>query len=191
MSFRLPALILALIGAVMLLIGLGSSPARAQACYPVPHAASAQYELNRFWGVRVPICRLPDGTGGAFANRAAWVVTADQAWLDAIANRYGNWAATGVLAHEWGHMVQGNVPGGTAAELQADCLAGVFFRGRGLPPGIVAQFANLSLDAGDPVWSYVGHGLGVQRRTAVARGYNGLPAFNGRNLAQICPYSAF
>lgn len=165
--------------------------ADAQACRPVPNAALAQDELNRFWGVRVPVCRLPNGTKGAFANRNRWVVTVDQQWLDGIAYQYGTWAATGVLAHEWGHMVQGNVPNGTAAELQADCLAGVFFRGKGLPPGIINQFARLSLDAGDPVWSFNGHGLGQQRYNAVARGYNGLPYFNGTNLAMICPYSAF
>ena len=165
--------------------------AEAQTCYAVPHAATTQRELNNFWGVRVPVCRLPDGTGGAFANRQRWVVTVDQLWLDRIASNYGGWAATGVLAHEWGHMVQGNVPSGTAAELQADCLAGVFFRGKGLPPSIINQFARLSLDAGDPVWSFSGHGLGQQRYTAVSRGYNGFPSFNGRNLAMICPFSAF
>lgn len=165
--------------------------ASAQGCQPALHALSDIQALNLFWGTSVVVCRLPDGSGGAFANRATGIVTVDQSWLDGVAMSHGNWAAVGVLAHEWGHMVQGNVPGTTAAELQADCLAGVFLRGQNLPPSTIAQFAHLNLQYGDPVWSWTGHGLGTQRYNAAARGYNGLPLFNGSNLALICPLSAF
>lgn len=175
----------------ILVLGGQAPKAEAQQCNPVSHAVDDWQRLNQFWGVNVTLCRLPDGAKGAFAYRAAGIVTADQEWLDEIAQEYGSWASTGVLAHEWGHMVQGNVPGGTAAELQADCLAGIFMRGAGLSPLMVEQFARLNLSHGDPVWSFAGHGLGQQRYIAAARGYNGFPAFTGMNLAAICPYSAF
>ena len=56
-----------------------------------------------------------------------------------MAITFGSYAATGILAHEWGHMVQGRVRG-TATELQADCLAGVFMKGSGLPWQTAEQF---------------------------------------------------
>ena len=178
-------------GAIVFALILQAEPVAAQSCVSVPHAAATQSALNNFWGINAKLCRLPPGSGGAFAYRSLGVVTADQDWLDSVAQNNGAWAATGVLAHEWGHMVQGNVPMGTAAELQADCLAGVYMRGVGLPPSTVSQFANLNLLAGDPVWSLAGHGLGGQRYNAAKRGYDGLDYFNGSNLALICPYSAF
>jgi hypothetical protein len=87
-------------------------------------------------------------------------------------------------------MVQGNV-GGTASELQADCLAGIFMRGRGLPQSVIEEFASLNLKAGDPAFSFAGHGLGIQRYNAAMRGYIGFASFNGFNLLEICPLSAF
>lgn len=170
---------------------LAPSSADAQGCAPVPNAAEDQAALNWFWNVAIPLCRIPTGSANAYANRLARVVFADQDWLDQIANHHGSWAATGILAHEWGHIVQGPVSG-TAAELQADCLAGVFMRGAGLTQENVRQFAQANFFAGDAEWSFGGHGTSAQRVTAAIRGYtyytgNRHPAV----LLAICPLSAF
>ena len=110
--------------------------------------------------------------------------------LSGMAALYGSWAATGILAHEWGHMLQGPV-GGTAAELQADCLAGVFMKGVALPWPTVEQFATANFFAGDPRWSYGGHGTGPQRVVAARRGYYGYVGPAGPPLSVLCPLSAF
>lgn len=159
-------------------------------CYPVPHAQQELIALNDFWGTRIPICRLPPGTNNAYANRSQGVVYADQDWLDTMARAHGPFAATGILAHEWGHMIQGPVDG-TAAELQADCLAGVFMRGVGLPWPTVEQFARSNFYAGDDHWSRYGHGTRMQRVNAARRGYYGFAGQRGPALAALCPLSAF
>ena len=86
-----------------------------------------------------------------------WVVWADQVWLDMKAARLGSGAPTGILAHEWGHMIQGNEHG-TAAEFQADCLAGVSLRGMGFPWQTVEQFSLSNFFAVEDHWSPYGHG---------------------------------
>jgi hypothetical protein len=174
---------------VILLLLLISDTAIAQ-CLPVPHAKQELQALNRFWGTNIPICRLPKGTNNAFADDKNGVVMADQDWLDVMATKFGSYAATGILAHEWGHMIQGSVRG-TAAELQADCLAGVFMRGSGLPWQTVEQFARSNFYAGDNHWKLYGHGTGKQRVIAARRGYYGYSGQRGNALAALCPFSAF
>lgn len=164
-------------------------PARAQ-CLPVDHAADDLVALNQFWGTQIPICQIPPGSNNAFADRARGIVWADQSWLDQMAYQFGSWAATGILGHEWGHMIQGNIMG-TAAELQADCLAGVFMRGAGLPWQTVEQFAHSNFLAGDAEWSFGGHGTGTQRVNAARRGYYGYAGQVGYQLIALCPPSAF
>ncbi|MAY02250.1 MAG: hypothetical protein CMQ38_04640 [Gammaproteobacteria bacterium] len=159
-------------------------------CVPVPNANQELVALNNFWGTNIPICRLPAGSNNAYADRNRGVVLADQDWLDVIAFNFGSFAATGILAHEWGHMIQGPY-NGTAAELQADCLAGVFMRGVGLNWQAVEQFAMANAFAGDGHWSLNGHGTSAQRVTAARRGYYG---YNGQirsGLIALCPLSAF
>ena len=159
-------------------------------CTPVYHAQDDLIALNNFWHTQIPICQISPGSNNAYADKANGVVWADQTWLDGIAQRYGSWAATGILAHEFGHMVQGNV-GGTAAELQADCLAGVFMKGAGLPWQDVEQFAGSNFAAGDPWASMNGHGTGLQRVNAAHRGYYGYSGQTGTYLVALCPASAF
>jgi hypothetical protein len=167
-----------------------SGTAHAQ-CVPVTHAADDYRALSAFWGTTFPLCRLADGVGNAFADRSKAIVMADQAWLDRIATQYGPWAATGILAHEWGHMVQGLVQG-TAAELQADCLAGVFMKGAGLSWQTVEQFAAVNWnEGGDPYWTPSGHGTSEQRMLAARRGYYGYYGQTGPALVALCPLSAF
>lgn len=167
-----------------------STRANAQ-CAPVTHAAEDYVALSNFWGTRFPLCRANDGSNNAYAQRGRGVVVADQSWLDRVAQNYGPWAATGILAHEWGHMVQGDV-GGTAAELQADCLAGVFMKGAGLPWATVEQFAAVNWnEGGDPYWTPNGHGTKAQRVFAARRGYYGYVGQAGYSLLALCPLSAF
>ena len=168
----------------------GQNNVLAQRCKPVPHASEDLYALNAFWGTQILICRLPRGTNNAFVDRRNGIVFADQDWLDHIAAKHGNWAATGILAHEWAHLIQGPIRG-TAAELQADCLAGVFLKGMGLPWQTVEQFASSNFEAGDDYWSIHGHGTRVQRVNAARRGYYGYRGQRGRNLIRLCPPSAF
>lgn len=164
--------------------------ANAAACAPLPHATGDQMALNRFWGRSVRLCRLPNGSEDVFADPNGNRVMADQQWLDDIARRYGGWAATGILAHEWGHIVQGDVEG-TAAELQADCLAGVFMRGIGQPRWTVEQFAASNFSAGDADWRVDGHGTPNQRVNAALRGYGRYAGDkNMAMLQKICPLSA-
>ncbi len=167
-----------------------ASTAATMPCVPVDHAYDDLIALNGFWGTQIPICQIPAGSNNAYADRANGIVWADQSWLDEMAMQHGSWAATGILAHEWGHMIQGNVTG-TAAELQADCLAGVFMRGAGLPWYTVEQFAQANFLAGDMEWSFGGHGLGFQRVNAANRGYYGFNGQAGALLLALCPLSAF
>jgi hypothetical protein len=176
-------------GAAVILYITSFSSAKAQ-CAPVENAADDLQALNIFWHTRIPICQIPPGSNNAYADRQHGVIWADEAWLDDKANTFGSWAATGILAHEWGHMVQGNI-GGTAAELQADCLAGVFMRGAGLPWQTVEQFAHANFFAGDMEVSFGGHGTGTQRVNAAHRGYYGYSGQAGPALGLLCPASAF
>lgn len=175
---------------VIALLALPASAMAADRCRPVPHGADDAAMLNAFWGLSVRLCRLPDGSADAYADADEGVVKVDQSWLDAIARRYGSWAATGILAHEWGHIVQGDVPG-TAGELQADCLAGLFMRGTGQPRWAVEQFAASNFDSGDADWQEDGHGTADQRVAAALRGYAHYAG--DRRLAaleQACPARA-
>lgn len=159
-------------------------------CIAALNANDDLVALNGFWRTNIPICQLPQGKNNAYADRQHGIVWADQNWLDQIATRFGRWAATGILAHEWGHMLQGNFSG-TAAELQADCLAGVFMRGVGLPWQTVEQFAASNFFAGDLMMSFTGHGTGIQRVNAARRGYVGFQGQSGPALGALCPLSAF
>lgn len=179
---------------------LATSPARAQSptqlqgmtlsCAPLPHVGDdLLLGLNMFWGTAIPICALTSERN-ARADVRNGIVWANPDWLDEMAVRFGPYASTGILAHEWGHMVQGNVTG-TAAELQADCLAGVFMRGMGLPWGTVEQFASAANFIGDAEWTPYGHGTRLQRVNASRRGYYGYVGQVGSQLVALCPVSAF
>jgi hypothetical protein len=178
---------------IAFLLLLTSAPALAWAqarCVPLTHGQDVASALNRFWGASIPLCQIPAGSRNAYADRGNWVVWADQSWLDWMAQQHGQFAAVGILAHEWGHMVQGNISG-TAAELQADCLAGVFMKGWGLSWSAAEQLARANLFAGDAEWSLGGHGTGQQRVNAVRRGYVGFVGQPPQQLPALCPASAF
>ena len=120
----------------------------------------------------------------------------DQNWLDAIASTYGPLAPTGILAHEWGHLVQGLTPKGINTELQADCLAGVHLKWAGLSESDLSQFERANFYNGDPPGVAVPdpHGTGLQRVAAVRRGYFNFDRSRTYTrqeiVSQACPYSA-
>jgi hypothetical protein len=96
-----------------------------------------------------------------------------------------------VMAHEWGHHVQdllgtdGRRRSGLTIELQADCMAGMFFRhaaaeGR-LQEGDLDEAVAVSLRSGDPSsrspTDRRAHGSGEQRVSAFRQGYDGKSCF--------------
>jgi uncharacterized protein len=116
-------------------------------------------------------------------------VAFDVDWLASYLDAHPGDATTFlVLAHEWGHAVQDSwteqQPGadtwtGPAQELNADCLAGVFWD-NGVREGSVieedgdadAVFTWLA-DGGSGTWMDPGdHGTSEQRQAAFADGYN-------------------
>ena len=86
----------------------------------------------------------PQASGcGPLATDNAWYCATDEAlyyddnFLRTLYQALGVAAPTIILAHEWGHHVQtvmGAPDTDIAAELQADCLAGMFFGTAFLPP---------------------------------------------------------
>ena len=118
----------------------------------------------------------------------------DASFLEQMGDRFGASAVVGILAHEWGHHLQALAirPGfGLRAELQADCLAGVYL-------GHLADESQLDMSSvldslaapavpGDDVlsaataggWSDPSvHGAPPQRRLALGAGYStGDPAY--------------
>ena len=161
--------------------------AEAKTCRPLPEARTIEASLNRFWGISARLCQADGLIREAAANPDQGMIHANRRWLLAMSREYGNWAVAGILAHEWGHMVQ-NRPQGTAAELQADCLAGAFLRAGGFSETDAIRFAELSFQNGDLERSAYGHGTGIQREKAVLQGYRGFDAQRDRSLDQVCPF---
>ena len=138
-------------------------------CRPIPEAAAAVTALNTFWDRTVRLCESADPDESAFARPESQTVEANRRWLADIARDYGEPAAIGILAHEWVHIVDPR--DGPRAELQADCMAGVFLRWAGYGNKAVEQFALLDLHSGDVGIDFRSHGTGAQRSAAVLRGY--------------------
>lgn len=177
--------VLAATFAVMLFVPVESADAKT--CRPLPEARTIEANLNRFWGISARLCQADDLVREAAANPDQGMIHANRRWLLAMSREYGDWAVAGILAHEWGHMVQDR-PQGTAAELQADCLAGAYLRAGGFSETDAIRFAELSFLNGDLEWSAFGHGTGIQREKAVLRGYRGFDARRELSLDRVCPF---
>ena len=93
-----------------------------------------------------------------------------------------------VIAHEWGHAIQGQLPGrlvSQAVELQADCLAGAALQGAAneglvqIEPGDDEEISHTLVAVADdfPWTNQSSHGDAQQRtaafRTGVSRGVDG------------------
>jgi hypothetical protein len=154
-------------------------------CRPIPEAAATVAALNAFWGRSVRLCQSPDPHESAVAVPEDNLVEANRRFLAEVTRDYGAPAATGILAHEWGHMVQRRLRG-RAAELHADCLAGAFLRRAGYDKRAITRFALLSLESGDDGFAFDDHGTGPERQAAVLRGYEGVAARPVRELLAYC-----
>ena len=152
----------------------GSTSIATSTCVPASVGLTELRYLNSFWGTDVKLClRSATTTSPAYAIRELREVHIDPVWLVAQATKYGPFATTGVLAHEWGHIVQGNQPTGSTAELQADCLAGAHLKWAGVSELEFQQFERIGFFSGDSNPPSLSHGTGGQRVAASRRGYDG------------------
>jgi predicted metalloprotease len=92
----------------------------------------------------------------------------------------GDMAAVVVIAHEYGHSVQAQVPGfSRLVELNADCMAGAFTRfsaqkGYLDSDDIAEASSGLAMNPEYSVWfNPTSHGTSAERVTAFGNGYNG------------------
>jgi predicted metalloprotease len=139
------------------------------------HGYRATPEL--YFGVRPgrtrSSCGRIDGSAYCPADHALFITTRDIG----MAYRYGDAALAFIIAHEYAHAMQAAfrfMPGYTAlAELQADCLAGVYL---GSMPNVsvdradVNEIGALAYRLGDYTWGRYHHGTPEQRLRAVVRG---------------------
>lgn len=132
-----------------------------------------------YFGVRAgrtrSSCGRIDGSAYCPADHALFITTRDIG----MAYRYGDAALAFVIAHEYAHAMQTAfrfMPRYIAgAELQADCLAGVYL---GSMPNVtversdVNEIGSLAYRLGDYSWGRYHHGTPAQRLRAVIRGMN-------------------
>ena len=175
----------ALLAATLMTVATASAEKPAPGCRTIPEVAAVVQALNAFWSRATRLCQSFDPGESAVALPERDVVEANRQFLAGIARDYGAPAAIGILAHEWGHMVQGQVPG-RSAELHADCLAGAFMRRRGYGKQALLRFALVSLDSGDDGLLIGNHGTGDQRQAAVLKGYEGAARRPVRSLLTYC-----
>lgn len=118
-------------------------------------------------------CGRIDGSSYCPADHALFITSRDIG----MAYRYGDAALAFVIAHEYAHAMQTAfrfLPGyGARAELQADCLAGVYL---GSMPNVrversdIHEIGSLAYRLGDYGWGRDHHGTPEQRVRAVIRG---------------------
>lgn len=118
-------------------------------------------------------CGRIDGSAYCPADHALFITTRDIG----MAYRYGDAALAFVIAHEYAHAMQAAfrfMPGYThLAELQADCLAGVYLGSMPnvtVEPSDVDEIGSLAYRLGDYTWGRYHHGTPEQRLRAVVRG---------------------
>lgn len=120
-------------------------------------------------------CGYPS-LGNAYYCPGDHSIYLDQTWVHTFLNRYGDGAVAMILAHEYGHHIAHleGYPAGLAAELNADCLAGIYFRW-GVGVSRVLNY-NDYLEARSLIWNVlgtdpVGHGTAQQRLAWFDYGY--------------------
>lgn len=120
-------------------------------------------------------CGRIDGSSYCPRDHAVYVTSRDIA----MAYQHGDAALAFIIAHEYAHAMQiafRFMPGRTPmAELQADCLAGVYL---GSLPNVtydrsdMEEIGSLAYRLGDYHWGRLHHGTPEQRVRAVVRGIN-------------------
>jgi predicted metalloprotease len=138
--------------------------------------------------------QISTGCGVAPAQVGPFYCSADHSmyypfrFMDQQWKQFGDFAVVTIIAHEWGHAVQGmlgvlNTGGYTIdMELQADCFAGAYARYANtesmnirldqsdIREGAVALF-NAGDPDGTPWWDSQAHGTGDQRVEAFSDGF--------------------
>lgn len=135
-------------------------------------------------------CGRIDGSGYCPLDHALFITDRDIA----MAYQHGDAALAFIIAHEYAHAMQtafGFMPSRTSrAELQADCLAGVYL---GSLPGVtydssdIREIASLAYRIGDFRWGRLHHGTPEQRLRAVVHGMEA--SRNGLEGARACRVS--
>jgi hypothetical protein len=153
-------------------------------------------DVNGFWGSSVTLCHVGPGnpcTGNACSQFLYGYVYYDYYFLDLLYQAAGqnNVAPAWMLAHEFAHEIQGHVFGvvqtSLAAELSADCFAGVYLGWRycqGLEDqmdldSVVSATCTLNSPWFDPT-----HGSCSDRIAATDLGFEAY--LGGRDVLQVC-----
>ncbi len=166
---------------------IGVSSPQEFVCGAVSSRSAAEMaDINRFWGSETALCACgPDqpDCSNATAMQGGWIYASND-FLEGLRSSGSNMPTQYVLAHEFGHEIQGvvGIPEiEQVKELQADCLAGYYLgslvcRGLVTDADVRATLATACLIAdgtGDPVGDLQTHGTCAQRNSMVTRGMRG------------------
>jgi predicted metalloprotease len=136
-------------------------------------------------GTRGPRCDgQPSAPGNAFYCPAGNFLAWDENLMDAGDTQIGDAWIYLVIAHEWGHAIQAQLPGrevSQAVELQADCLAGAALQGAAdeglvqIEPGDDQEITRALVAVADdfPWTDESSHGNAQQRTVAFRSGVRG------------------
>jgi predicted metalloprotease len=136
-------------------------------------------------GTRGPRCDgQPSVPGNAYYCPAGNFLAWDENLMDAGDTQIGDAWIYLVIAHEWGHAIQAQLPGrevSQAVELQADCLAGAALQGAAdnglvqIEPGDDQEITRALVAVADdfPWTDQSSHGNAQQRTAAFRSGVRG------------------
>lgn len=141
----------------------------------VPESPCSAGTTPRYWASNARYCQS-DAT-----------ILFDEDWLRDFSDRFGTFAPSAVLAHEWGHHLQNFIDRGSfpiQQELQADCLSGMYLASAD-GSNVGGEFVDDKLDASLETFFEIGnaayqasewfgaseHGSSLQRIMAVGTGY--------------------
>jgi predicted metalloprotease len=126
-------------------------------------------------GTRGPRCDgQPSVPGNAYYCPAGNFLAWDENLMDAGDTQIGDAWLYLVIAHEWGHAIQAQLPGrevSQAVELQADCLAGAALQGAADDQEITRALVAVADDF--PWTDQSSHGNAQQRTAAFRSGVRG------------------
>ncbi|HVR94993.1 MAG TPA: metalloprotease [Thermoanaerobaculia bacterium] len=160
----------------------------------IQHLHGYRSTPQMYFGVRAgrtrSACGRIDSSSYCPRDHAVFITSRDVA----MAYQHGDAALAFIIAHEYAHAMQiafRFMPRGIPmAELQADCLAGVYL---GSLPNVsydrsdIEEIGSLAYSIGDYHWGRLHHGTPEQRVRAVVRGINA--SRNGLEGARACGVS--
>jgi uncharacterized protein len=154
--------------------------------YAAPALVPYTGQINTRCGVAQP--------NNAFYCPAAHAIYYDYNFINRSYSNVGDYAAVGIIAHEWGHVVQAHlgISRGNSfsiqMELQADCFMGAYTkyaeRTGKLEPGDLDEAGEDLFKSGDPKgmpwFASQAHGSPLKRVSAFLDGYAERPCFSPR-----------